>query len=73
MSWSRGASGSPRALSLITCCVNVFLLDTSELFESELEKLESEDALEDDEYRRENLDRLDLFPPLLFEEEWFRF
>ena len=64
---SKGDSDSSKALSLTKCCVEVFLLDPpSELSESELELLDSEnsDALEDDEYRRENLVRL--FLPLWF-------
>ena len=64
---SKGDSDSSKALSLTKCCVEVFLLDPpSELSESELELLDSEDsdALEDDEYRRENLVRL--FLPLCF-------
>ena len=71
----KGESDSSKALSLTKCCVEVFLLDPpSELSGSELELLDSEnsDALEDDEYRRENLVRLFL-PLWFFEEERFRF
>ena len=72
---SKGDSDSSKALSLTKCCVEVCLLDPpSELSESELELLDSEDsdALEDDEYRRKNLVRLFL-PLWFFEEERFRF
>ena len=60
MVWSRGASDRQKHSRLLR---PVFLFDTSELFESKLEELESADSdvLEDDEYRLENLDRSALF------------
>ena len=73
MSGSKGDPDSSKALSLTKCCVEVFLLDSpSETSELELLDSEDSDALEDDEYGRENL--VHLFLPLwFFEEERFRF